>query len=274
MLFKIRGCRGSVAVSGREFNRFGGNTTCFEITTDEVRLLVDCGTGISPIGRTEIFDELPTLLFLTHYHNDHLVGFPHFLPIFTQAFDLLVAAVPRGGLTPREALIDQHRHPFFPVPLIESMKARFSERCLEESGSLEFGDLRLHWREIHHPGGCSGLRVEHGGHAVSILTDLELRDADRPGLLEFVDGSDLVFFDAQYTDEEYPFRQGWGHSTNLDAARFGVDANVGKVITVHHDPARTDAGIDAMIRQAQLVCPDVDGGREGDVFAFSANDSR
>lgn len=266
MRFKIRGCRGSVAVSGPEFNRFGGNTTCFEVTTDEVRLLVDAGTGISPIGRTEEFIELPTLLFLTHFHTDHIVGFPHFLPIFVHDFYLEVAAVERGGMSAQQALVEQHRHPFFPVPLVETMKVKLNERTLEEQGAMQFGDLSLRWREINHPGGCSGLRIEHGNSVVVVLSDLELDEADRAGLLDFVDGADLVLFDAQYTDEEFVLRKGWGHSTNMDAARFALEANIGEILLVHHDPARSDRDIDAMVAQAQLVFPGLRGAREGEEF--------
>ena len=45
-----------------------------------------------------------------------------------------------------------------------------------------------------------------------------MRDLDRmrrapPAFVDFVRGADLLIGDAQYTDDEYPRRAGWGAST-------------------------------------------------------------
>lgn len=268
MKFKIRGCRGSIAVSGPAYTRYGGDTTCFEVNTDDVRILIDAGSGLAPLGRSGEYDGKPTLLFLTHFHTDHLVGFPHFLPIFLHEFKLQVAAVPRGGLSPYEALIEQHKFPFFPVPIIETIQANITETTLRPEGTMEFGDIRLRWMDIEHPGGNSGVRIEHAEHSVVILSDLEYQRQDPAPLRELTDGADVVLFDAQYTEPEYEQRRGWGHSTHMDAAEFARTSNIGDMLMVHHDPARTDVALQQMVKEAQSVYPRIEAARQGKVLTL------
>src|SRR5450631_1959490 len=67
------GTRGSLATPGRDTLRYGGNTSCVQITGDEGGVLVlDAGTGIRNLGRS-----LPSTLrrvdvLLTHLHMDHI----------------------------------------------------------------------------------------------------------------------------------------------------------------------------------------------------------
>ena len=51
MRVKVWGCRGSVPTPGASTVRYGGNTSCVEVTLDDGSLLVlDAGTGIRPLG--------------------------------------------------------------------------------------------------------------------------------------------------------------------------------------------------------------------------------
>ena len=49
---KVRfwGVRGSISCSGAEYARYGGNTSCLEVTAGGRRLIFDAGTGIRPLG--------------------------------------------------------------------------------------------------------------------------------------------------------------------------------------------------------------------------------
>ena len=83
MRIKVWGSRGSIPVSGREYFRYGGDTTCLEIRTksDDI-FIVDAGTGIRRLGQQLIEDERYTYHFLiTHGHWDHLMGWPFFKPL-------------------------------------------------------------------------------------------------------------------------------------------------------------------------------------------------
>jgi ribonuclease BN (tRNA processing enzyme) len=62
--------------------------------------------------------------------------------------------------------------------------------------------------------------------------------------------ADLLIHDAQYTDEEYIERVGWGHSSVAHALQFATMARVKHLVPFHHDPAHNDATIDHIIAQA------------------------
>ena len=41
----FHGVRGSVPVSGSDFSAYGGHTTCFEIRTSDIQIIVDAGAA-------------------------------------------------------------------------------------------------------------------------------------------------------------------------------------------------------------------------------------
>ena len=73
-------------------------------------------------------------------------------------------------------------------------------------------------------------------------------------------GADVLFHDAQYTEDEYPHREGWGHSSIAHMVSFARLSKVRHLLMFHHDPMHSDADLEAMlIRARALWGPDVDG---------------
>ena len=58
---KVRfwGVRGSISCSGAEYTRYGGNTSCLEVTAGGRRLIFDARTGA--LDRTEAYVDKPLL---------------------------------------------------------------------------------------------------------------------------------------------------------------------------------------------------------------------
>ena len=61
------------------------------------------------------------------------------------------------------------------------------------------------------------------------------------------DDCDVVFHDSQYTDEELPARASFGHASSGYAVGLAAEARARQLFLFHHDPARTDQQIDAMV---------------------------
>ena len=75
----------------------------------------------------------------------------------------------------------------------------------------------------------------------------EVPDGWRERLLDFIQGADILIHDSMYTDEEYPSRVGWGHSTFSQSLRLAEEAGVKKLLFFHHDPERSDEEIDRIV---------------------------
>ena len=76
----------------------------------------------------------------------------------------------------------------------------------------------------------------------------------------------MLIHDAQYTSEDYEPHRGWGHSTWKRAVDTAIAADVGRLITVSHDPARTDDEIDAFVAAARERFPRTEAGYAGMVL--------
>src|SRR6185312_4321874 len=90
--------------------------------------------------------------------------------------------------------------------------------------------LRVATVMLNHPGGAIGYRVEWRGASVCYITDTEHppHGLDQP-LLRFVTGSDVMIYDACFTEDEYRSRVGWGHSTWQAAADLADAAAIGRL---------------------------------------------
>ena len=85
MFIRCWGARGSIPVSGPQFEKYGGDTTCIEIRSKKGEILIiDAGSGLRNLGYSLVKEKVGkiTMLF-THAHLDHLMGFPFFAPLFS-----------------------------------------------------------------------------------------------------------------------------------------------------------------------------------------------
>jgi Metallo-beta-lactamase superfamily len=77
MKINIWGCRGSIARSHPDIVRYGGNTPCCEVETDDgTRIVLDMGSGAYDLGQKLV--KMGPLqnqhVLLTHTHWDHIQG--------------------------------------------------------------------------------------------------------------------------------------------------------------------------------------------------------
>jgi len=250
MKIKIWGCRGSITTPGPTTLRYGGDSTCLEIRAAEGQIIiVDAGSGLRSLGKvlSQEKDVTRIRFFFTHSHWDHLVGFPFFQPAYSDRFSITLCSGRHAQDSIKKYLAHQMEAPYFPVAF-HLLKAKFDFRC--ERPDMEPGNCRFDGKEIYpvplnHPNGGYGYKFIESGKALVFLSDNELRFQHEGGLsreqyVEFCRGVDLLFHDAQYTDEEYKLTRGWGHSTFVDATDIAIEAGVKSLGLFHHDPDRSD----------------------------------
>jgi phosphoribosyl 1,2-cyclic phosphodiesterase len=268
------GTRGSIAKAGPTTVRFGGNTSCVSVRTDAGTLLVlDCGTGIHELGQVlgAGRGRVDGHLLIGHTHWDHIQGLPFFAPLFEEGNEWHVYG-PRGLDTSIDAaLAGQMQYTYFPVQLLD-FRAAIEYHDLVE-GQFQIEDVTITTRYLHHPALTLGFRIEADGASVVYATDHEPSTSaagtglDREDALHvgFVRDADLLIHDAQYLEEEYATKVGWGHSTVEYAVDVAIAGGVDRLALFHHDPTRTDDAVDALVVRARERAHDVHFG--GEVFA-------
>src|SRR5712691_625188 len=91
MKVRLWGTRGSVPAPGAGTARYGGNTSCVQVTlSDGTTIVLDAGTGIRSLGLA-LHGALPRInILLTHLHLDHIQGLMFFAPAFRPQADLSI----------------------------------------------------------------------------------------------------------------------------------------------------------------------------------------
>ena len=247
------GTRGGIAVAGQQSQRYGGNTSCVEVRCGNHLLILDAGTGLRALGDAlrEEGGPVDADLLLTHTHLDHILGLAFFVPLTwpTTRLRLFGAHVPLPDL--RAALAISLSPPLMPNlwhPLETGMTIaalKTGRRCMLHPG------LGVTAENLRHPGGAVGFRIEWQGLSVAYVTDTEhVVGTQDAAVLRLARNADLFIYDTSYTDEEFPTRIGWGHSTWQQGVQLADAAGARQLVLFHHDPWRTDDQIDAIVAAA------------------------
>jgi DNA-binding response OmpR family regulator len=267
--FTVRfwGTRGSIATPGQATIKYGGNTSCTEVRCGEQLLILDAGTTIRVLGVSLLreFQQRPIKghIFVGHTHWDHIQGFPFFAPAFNPSNDFTIHSL-HGAEKPLEKVFrGQMDSDYFPVPLSD-MKAHL-EFC-ELQSEVHLGEARVSYTFLNHPGLAVGFRISFAGRSLVYLSDHEKYERLAPGgpspnprdleIARFAENADLLISEAQYTEDEYPQKKGWGHSTFLDALERAAQAKVKRLAIFHHDPSHDDAFLDGILEFCQKTIAD------------------
>lgn len=257
MKIKVWGSRGSIPSPGKDTVKYGGESTCLELVTqDNKTIIIDAGSGLRKLGQ-QILKQNNTneiALMLTHAHWDHLAGFPFFRPAYFSNYKIYLCA---GG-QPQDSLLKYLKHqmdpPYFPVEF-SKLKSKIISGCRCENGNCDHklcttGDsIKCYSIPLNHPNGGYGFKFIEKNKSFVFLTDNEIRYSHPGGLerkdyVEFSRNADVLFHDANYNEKEYEKTIGWGHSTCKDAIDLAIEAGVKRLGLFHHDPDRSDSDLD------------------------------
>jgi phosphoribosyl 1,2-cyclic phosphodiesterase len=270
------GVRGSIPTPGLGTIRYGGNTSCVEVRAEDEIIILDAGSGIRLLGQSLQHefgsDPINLSLLISHTHWDHIQGLPFFLPAYGRQNELRVFGYDGTRARLGEILAGQMETPFFPV----SMSELPGKIEIEELKEMEFqiGKVEVRAKFLNHPGVCVGYRIFTSAGSVAYMPDnepfeqldeqLRNRGADNTGhkykspveeradLVQFLQGTDALILDAQYTDEEYKSHIGWGHGSVSGVVSLAAAADAKRLILFHHDPNHDDALVDKIVEKARL----------------------
>lgn len=273
---EIHGARGSYAVSGTRFLRYGGYTSCFSYETPRGLIIFDAGTGLMHLGDLlAARRRLPpiTLLF-THIHLDHILGLLSFKPWFRKDTHVTFMADPAQVRDCARSIRTIINPPFWPVT-INQLSARLSFRDLprlrrdgrERPAPFRLYGVPIAWTPVRHPQGGVSYRFVAGRQTVVLATDREHGDPRLDARFHaFARGADVLVHDAQYTPAEYPAKRGWGHSTWVHSVQLARELGVRQLVLTSHDPTRTDEAIERVVRQARRRFANTRAAAEGMVM--------
>ncbi len=274
MRVRFWGVRGSIATPGKNTADYGGNTTCIEVEDDFGQTFIfDAGTGIRELGLDLARRKVGVIhLFITHTHWDHIQGFPFFVSAYIPGNKIHIHGPTHFEKTLKKIMDLQMDYAYFPISM-QQLNAAIDYRDLKEE-TLQFGETTIQTQYSNHP--VTGLcyKITCNGKSVVFTGDMEpyynvLNDpetdeemnqivAERNERHRLFCKADLLIHDAQYTADEYPKFQGWGHSSMEHVIEIAKSHPVKKLILTHHDPSRTDVALAALEAQLKAVCSELD----------------
>lgn len=275
MRVTLCGTRGSVGRAGGKTVRYGGDTSSVAVQSRDGDLLIlDAGSGIANahdlIGpRVQRID-----ILLTHLHMDHIQGLGFFHPLYNPEIETHIwgPVSTTAGLASR--LSRYLSPPLFPVRLRDLHSVHLHD---VPPGPLSVPNFSVSADLVIHPGPTLGYRVEENGHSIAYLPDHEPAlgspTFDETSWLSgysIIEGVDLLIHDAQYSDDEYRAKIGWGHSSYRQALSLARAAEARTLVTFHHDPEHTDEELDRLHEQLRVEDPGLElvAGLEGTVLSL------
>lgn len=256
------GVRGSIPVPGPSTSRYGGNTACLEVSVPGAPpLVLDCGTGARALGRdlfTRADEHRRVELLFTHFHMDHLFGFPFFGPIYAPRFQVGIT-IPATNPEEAESKLARYLNGVYHPVRLRDVAATLRMDHIRPGRAFDRSGFKVEAVRLNHPGGSCGYRIEHGGKVLVYLTDTaplarldeglvagKVPPPPEARVLRAIHEADLVVMDTMFTFDEYMEKMTWGHAYPEYAVALCEAAGVGKLALFHHAPEASDDELDEL----------------------------
>lgn len=253
---------------------YGGNTSCVQVVTEQGgQIILDCGSGLRNLG-IELMKGPAAIgnekidIFLSHFHWDHIQGWPFFTPLFIKGNKVNIYS---GLPNVKEVFYKQQDKPFFPIPLSFMSSDMTFNHFSKDLEPLIISGAEVTSLELYHPGGCYAYRIKEKGKTFVYATDTEFSSEGThivEKCIDFMKDADLVVMDAQYTFMESQQKLDWGHSAANTAIDIAGEAGVKNLILFHHEPTYNDFKIDSIHEEANMYSEAVCSGIESIDVAY------
>jgi len=276
MRLRLCGTRGSTPAPGVDYTRYGGQTSCVAVLSDdgECRLVLDAGTGLRRLPAAVEGQPFRGSILLTHLHWDHTHGLPFCGSVDNPDARTTLYIPEQPGGDAEEILARAMSPPHFPIRPGEMRGAwTFTHLPPGEHRIEGFDVLAL---EIPHKGGRTfGYRVSDGHASIAYMPDhapIALGagpDGFGPyhdAAVRLTEGVDLLLHDSQYTSEEFPARAHFGHSSIDYTVGLATHVGARHLVLFHHDPWRSDEQLDGIVARWSGATVPVSAAIEWDVL--------
>jgi len=260
MQVQFYGVRGSIPISGADITKYGGNSSCIRIQSKEgTPLILDCGTGARPAGVDVLQQGHKNVeVLFTHFHMDHLFGFPFFAPLYIPGNTVRVN-VPAYSAVDAQNKLSRYLNGLYHPVRIRDLAAEVQFHGVRVGQNLHRDPYTIKTVSLNHPGGSCGYRVEADGYVVAYLTDTAPLSKPTEGLsgnkeplraerrlLSIMKDADLVIMDTMFEYNEYLQKITWGHAYPEYAVKLANMAGVKQLMLFHHSPTANDETMDKL----------------------------
>jgi ribonuclease BN (tRNA processing enzyme) len=207
--------------TGDAFGTGGRLQTCFLLSHEGGRILVDCGaSALIAMRRHAVEPNDVDLVVLSHLHGDHYGGLPFLLldaQYASRRTQPLTVVGPPGTPERLEALLEAT----FPGSSATRWNFGLEVLEVEPGGRRDVGPVAVRAWEVSHPSGAPtlALRVEVEGRALAFSGDTEWV----PALAEVARGADLLLIECYRFEPGVPYHLSHGdlvaHEGELEARR-------------------------------------------------------
>ncbi|MCP4648529.1 MAG: MBL fold metallo-hydrolase [PVC group bacterium] len=219
------------------FDTETGNTISTLITTSSANIFLDAGFGLCKAA-SYIDQTKHTHILLSHLHLDHIVGL-HALAQFSLPKGLTIYA-PKDMSVGLEAILKQ---PF--TMTMDQLPFEASIKNVEDTFELAGGKAIV--KDLVHPGGCLGYRLEIDNKVITYCTDTGFCD----NAVELAKGADLLITECALRKGQSDL--GWPHLDPVGAASLAVQAKAKKLALTHFDAYNYNNKEERTRAQAQAV---------------------
>jgi phosphoribosyl 1,2-cyclic phosphodiesterase len=234
------GCRGSIPNPSKEMQKYGGNTTCFELQFDRFQIFFDTGSGFQ---NASLESSKEILILFSHFHHDHIQGLAFNKYLLAPRIKTSISSALVNSENLNKIVRDYFSGAYFPLDLFENLKnVTFLDFTATQKRLGEH--FRIEAIKLAHPGGSFGYSVQTDNKKFVFLGDNEFTTSQSEELKKFIEKADIVIWDGMFTKKELQSKGGWGHSSIEQGIDFLSNVNCGEIIISHHAPYRTDSELD------------------------------